>query len=69
MAKMVAEKLADKPIQVVFDIPEDNAFGYAKDTKLRLSAKKLRTLGWEPKVGLEEAYRRMMGSMRQEKLD
>lgn len=64
MAKMVAQKLASKPIQVVFDIPEGNAFGYAQDTKLRLSARKLRALGWEPKVGLEEAYRRMMGSMR-----
>ncbi|MBE6933670.1 MAG: NAD(P)-dependent oxidoreductase [Ruminococcaceae bacterium] len=67
MAQMVAEKLASKPIRVVFDIPQGNTFGYAQDTKLWLSAQKLRSLGWEPKVGLEEAYRRMMGSMKQQK--
>lgn len=63
MAQMVAERLASKPIRVVFDIPQGNAYGYAQDTKLRLSAQKLRALGWSPKVGLEQAYRRMMGSM------
>lgn len=66
MAKMVAEKLATKPIRVVFDIPESNTFGYAQDTKLRLSSEKLRSLGWKPQVNLEEAYRRMMGSMKQQ---
>ena len=66
MAQMVAEKLAVKPIQVVFDIPQTNTFGYAQDTKMRLSSQKLRALGWTPKVGLEQAYRRMMGSMQQQ---
>ena len=64
MAQMVAEKLAEKPIAVVFDIPETNLHGYAQDTKMRLSSVKLRTLDWEPKVDLEEAYHRLMGSMR-----
>ncbi len=63
MAQMVATVLANGAIRVKFDIPEENLYGYAKDTKMRLSGKKLRSLGWEPSVDLEEAYRRMMASM------
>ncbi len=69
MAQMVAEKLAEKPIAVVFDIPKTNLHGYAQDTKMRLSSAKLRTLGWEPQVDLEEAYRRLMGSIRLQNLE
>lgn len=64
MAKMVCEKIAGGRIQVVFDIPESNTFGYAADTKMKLSSDKLRTLGWKPEVGLEEAYRRLIESLR-----
>lgn len=60
MANLVAEKIAGGKIKVVFDIPEDNTFGYAADTKMKLNSDKLQTLGWKPEVGLEEAYRRMM---------
>lgn len=63
MAKMVAEKLADGRINVVFDIPETNSFGYASDTKMKLNTDKLKKLGWEPSVNLEEAYRRLIKSM------
>lgn len=64
MAKMVAERIADNEIRVVFDIPESAmTFGYAPDVNMRLNADKLRALGWEPVIGLEEAYRRMIGSM------
>ena len=63
MANLVAEKIADGKIKVVFDIPEDNTFGYAADTKMKLNSDKLQTLGWKPEVGLEEAYRRMMGEL------
>lgn len=64
MANMVADRIADGKIRVVFDIPEANTFGYAADTKLQLDASKLRALGWTPEVSLEEAYRRTMASMR-----
>lgn len=60
MANLVAEKIAGGKIKVVFDIPEDNTFGYATDTKMKLNSDKLQALGWKPEVGLEEAYRRMM---------
>ena len=65
MAKMVADKIADGKIKVIFDIPEENKFGYAADTKMKLNTAKLRNLGWNPSVDLEEAYRRLIDSMQQ----
>ena len=64
MAKMVCEKIAGGNIEVVFDIPESNLFGYAADTKMTLDSSKMRSLGWTRTVDLEEAYIRMMQSMR-----
>lgn len=69
MAKFVAEKLADNKIKVIFDIPEENTFGYAADTKMKLSSKKLQSLGWNPEYDLETAYNRMIGSMRERGID
>nr|MCR5545287.1 NAD-dependent epimerase/dehydratase family protein [Lachnospiraceae bacterium] len=66
MAKMVCEKFSDGKSSLVFDIPKENTFGYAADTHLRLSSEKLRSLGWEPKVDLEEAYHRLILSMKEQ---
>lgn len=63
MAELVAGKLAGGKIRVVYDIPETNTYGYAADTRLLLDASKLRGLGWEPEVDLEEMYRRLISSM------
>lgn len=63
MAEMVANKIANGKIKVVYDIPETNTFGYAADTKMKLNSDKLMKLGWEPKVNLEEAYRRLILSL------
>lgn len=60
MAELVAEQFSGGRSRVVFDIPEENTFGYAPDTKLHLSAEKLNSLGWKAEVGLEEMYRRML---------
>lgn len=60
MAEMVADKIACGKIQVTFDIPEGNIYGYAADTGLRLSGSKLKALGWEAKTGLEEMYQNML---------
>lgn len=60
MARMVAREVAGDRIKVVFDIPENNQFGYAADTHLKLSGKKLESLGWNPEVGLKEMYERMI---------
>lgn len=64
MAKMVAQEFSEGKSQVVFDIPEGNKFGYAPDTKMRLSSEKLRALGWEPKYDLKEMYRRMLPDLK-----
>lgn len=63
MANLVAEKIAGGKIKVVFNIPKDNTFGYAADTKMKLNSDKLQALGWKPEVGLEEAYRRLISDL------
>lgn len=54
------DKIANHKINIVFDIPKDNHYGYAADTGLRLSGEKLRKLGWEAQTGLEQMYRNML---------
>lgn len=68
MANMVADKIAGGNIKVIFDIPENNSYGYAADTKMKLNSDKLQSLGWKPEVGLEESYRRMIEGMRENEL-
>ena len=64
MAEMVAGEIADHRIQVVIDIPNDSAsLGYAPPVRMWLDSSKMRALGWEPKVGLKEAYQRMIAFM------
>lgn len=60
MAELVAHIVAKDSIKVIYDIPDDNIYGYASYSGLRLSAAKLRSLGWEPRTGLIEMYRNMM---------
>ena len=56
MAELVASELAHNRIDVIYDIPEDNPYGYAADTGLRLSSAKLMSLGWRPTRSLKEMY-------------
>lgn len=65
MAHLVAEKIAGGKIQVIYDIPKENTYGYAAETKMKLNTAKIRALGWQPEVGLEETYRRLIQSMRE----
>lgn len=60
MAQMVAEQFSNGKSKVIFDIPKENQYGYAPDTRMRLSSEKLRNLGWKPEHSLEEMYRRMI---------
>lgn len=63
MAHLVASKIAKNKIKICFDIPAQNQFGYAAKTELRLSAKKIRSLGWNPNFGMEDMYIRMLADM------
>ena len=65
MAQMVCETIANNEIKVVFDIPENNIFGYAADTKLKLSSKKLESLGWSAKTSLPEMYKRTISYLKE----
>ena len=61
MAKMVAKDIAGGEIKVRYDIAENiEKLGYASTLFMDLDISKLRKLGWEPTVGLIEAYRRLI---------
>lgn len=64
MAELTASKIADGRIKVVYDIAEDNRYGYAADTGLRLSGRKLMALGWKPNESMEEMYHQLLKNQR-----
>jgi nucleoside-diphosphate-sugar epimerase len=66
MAEMVAKKIAGGRIKVVYDLENDNRYGYAKDTELKLSSEKLRELGWKPTKNIEEMYQDLITWMEQQ---
>lgn len=67
IAQLVAEEVAGGTIKVVKDIPEGVNFGYAPDNTMRLCSEKIRRLGWEPKVGMIEGYKRLNGYIKEKK--
>ena len=66
MAKLVALNFSNGKSKIVFDIPDGNRYGYAEETKMKLSSEKLRTLGWGSSVDLIEAYRRLIDDIMDE---
>lgn len=60
MAQMVANEFSNGKTKLIFDIPKENIYGYAPITKMRLSSQKLRNLGWQAEISLEEMYKRMI---------
>ena len=56
MANLVADKIACGGIRVRIRLEDLSKTGYAPDTGLRLSGKKLRMLGWRPSKNLEQMY-------------
>ena len=65
MASMVAENFSDGKSKVVFDISEGNEFGYAPQTKLKLSSAKMNSLGWNAKYNLKEMFERMLPDLKE----
>lgn len=55
---------AHPPSKVVVDLAAAKGRGYAPEFKMRLSTAKLEALGWKPRVGLAEAYERMLAAWR-----
>ena len=58
IANLVVREVADGKIKVIIEKKEN--MGYAPDNTMRLSAGKLRGLGWNANVGMQEAYRRLV---------
>ncbi len=61
-ALMICEKISNNSIKVKFAIENNTVF--APDVIMNLSAEKLQTLGWKSKIGLEEAYIRLIKSFK-----
>ncbi|SUB96680.1 dTDP-glucose 4,6-dehydratase [Segatella buccae] len=57
MAELVKKEF-NPSIHIIYDF--DPNFGYAADTFLKLTSAKLQKLGWRPKFGLIEMYRRLI---------
>lgn len=64
MAELVANDIAQGSIKVVVNGFVPNQFGYASQTKLRLSGKKMSDLGWKPKKTLKQMYLDLINEMR-----
>ena len=63
MAEMVADNVAGGKIKVIYEIQSQNA--YAKDTKMKMNTDKIKSLGWNPKVGLYDTYIRMINYLKE----
>ena len=65
VARLVSDTLTGGRTKIIFDIPEcAYVYGYAPDVTMRLSASKLRALGWQAEVDLPEMFRRLAESFR-----
>ena len=66
VAQLVSDTLTGGKTKILFDIPESAlTYGYAPDVTMRLSADKLRSLGWEPKTDLPQMFRRLAASWKE----
>ena len=64
IAEMVAEKIGQNKIAVKYNITNPKEYAFNQELNLFLNTDKLESLGWKAEVGLEEAYWRMIESMR-----
>lgn len=65
MAQLVAKQIADSKIKVRVNEVDEAKFGFAPTLKMNLETSKLRSLGWEPEVNLEDMYRYLVGYLRE----
>lgn len=57
MAELVADEIGKEKCAVSFELKD--GCGYAADTKLFMSSRKINELGWYARVSLKEAYHRL----------
>lgn len=63
MAQMVAHEIAQDTIAVCLELVEDlNKYGYAPILHMNLDTEKMCQLGWRPRVGLCDMFRRMIAA-------
>ena len=61
MAEAVCRDIANNQFKIIYDIPKSELeCGYAPKTVMKLSSKKMNSLGWEAKVELIDMYKRMI---------
>ena len=64
IAEMVAVQIAENNITITYDITNPKEYASNRDLHLILNTDKLESLGWKAEVEIEEAYRRMIESMK-----
>lgn len=65
MAEMVASEVANGAIKVTYELADVEALGYASTLYMKLDVSKLKKLGWEPKVNLQESFEIMIDDMKE----
>lgn len=58
MARLVADNFSNGRSRVIVGSEEPGKFGYAAPTRMTLSSRKLRSLGWSPVSDLRDCYGR-----------
>ena len=66
MAHMVAEKIAQNRISVKIEEENIEKLGFAPELHMNLDTTKIRKLNWKPTTNLEQMYRIMIDSMKNE---
>lgn len=69
MAQLVAKEVANKCIGVRIESEKSITFGYAPTLHMNLDTTKIKSLGWEPTIGLKEMYKKMIEYMKENKTD
>ena len=64
MAQLVAKECANNEIGVIFDIGDENKYGYAPVLKMNLDAGKLKSLGWIAHTDLSDMFVRLCETMK-----
>lgn len=65
MAEVVANDVANGLIKVVIHQSDVKQYGYAPQTKLKLSGQKMLELGWKPKKNIKQMYLELINELKE----